>query len=74
MIILMEGLFMVKITSCPKCGSKKIKVLVPQTGIWTCLKCGYQGGVLIEDSNMEKQIKDAKKMDKLSKKLMRGRF
>ena len=63
-----------KITSCPKCGSKKIKILVPQTGVWTCLKCGYQGGILIKDSNMEKQIKAAKKMDKLSKKLIRGRL
>ncbi len=58
----------------PKMRFKKIKILVPQTGIWTCLKCGYQGGVLIEDSNMEKQIKAAKKMDKLSKKMMRGRL
>ena len=65
---------MVKTHSCPKCGSNKIKILVPQTGIWTCLKCGYQGGILIEDSNMEKQIKAANKMDKLSKKLMRGRL
>ncbi len=62
-----------KKTSCPKCGSKKIKILVPQTGIWTCQKCGYQGGIIIEDGNMEKQIKSAKKMEKLSKKLMRGR-
>ena len=58
---------------CPKCGSKRIKIRA-QTGIWTCMKCGYQGGVLIEDSKMEKQINDAKKMDKLSKKLMRGRL
>ena len=62
-----------KKTSCPRCGSKKIKILVPQTGIWTCQKCGYQGGVVIEDGNLEKQIKSMKKMDKLSKKLMRRR-
>jgi ribosomal protein L37AE/L43A len=60
-----------KKTSCPRCGSKKIKILVPQTGIWTCQKCGYQGGVVIEDGNLEKQIKSMKKMDNLSKKLMR---
>ena len=63
-----------KIKLCPKCGSKRIKILVPQTGIWICMKCGYQGGVLIEDSKMERQINDAKKMDKLSKKLMKGRL
>ncbi|MGZ7049452.1 MAG: hypothetical protein ACXVHO_05545 [Methanobacterium sp.] len=62
-----------KKTSCPRCGSKKIKILVPQTGIWTCQKCGYQGGVVIEDGNLEKQIKSMKKMDNLSKKLMRRR-
>lgn len=62
-----------KKTSCPRCGSKKIKILVPQTGIWTCQKCGYQGGVVIEDGNLEKQIKSMKKMDNLSKKLMRKR-
>ncbi|HEX7468926.1 MAG TPA: hypothetical protein VF324_10150 [Methanobacterium sp.] len=62
-----------KKTSCPRCGSKKIKILVPQTGIWTCQKCGYQGGVVIEDGNLEKQIKSMKKMDNLGKKLMRKR-
>ena len=62
-----------KKTSCPRCGSKKIKILVPQTGIWTCQKCGYQGCIVIEDGNMEKQIKSAKKMENLSKKLIRGR-
>ncbi|MFY9639035.1 MAG: hypothetical protein WAK14_09570 [Methanobacterium sp.] len=62
-----------KKTSCPRCGSKKIKILVPQTGIWTCQKCGYQGGVVIEDGNLEKQIKSMKKMDNLSKKLLRRR-
>ena len=62
-----------KKTSCPRCGSEKIKILVPQTGIWTCQKCGYQGGIVIEDGNMEKQIKSAKKMENLSKKLIRGR-
>ena len=45
----------------PKCGSNRIKILVPQTGIWTCLKCGYQGGILIEDSvtwkNKSKQLR-----------------
>lgn len=58
---------------CPKCGSKKMKLHVPQTSIWKCPKCGYQGPVFIEDGNMEKQIREAKKMEKLSKKLLKGR-
>jgi ribosomal protein L37AE/L43A len=60
---------MAKVNSCPQCGSKKIKLHVPQTSIWKCEKCGYQGSVVIEDGNLEKQIKETKKMEKLSKKL-----
>jgi ribosomal protein S27AE len=60
---------MTKTTSCPQCGSKKMKMHNPQTSIWKCGKCGYQGSVTIEDGNLEKNIKDARKMDKLSRKL-----
>lgn len=62
-----------KTPSCPKCGSKMMKIHNPQAPVWECRKCGYTGSVVIEDGNIEKQIKEAKKMDKLSKKLMRGR-
>jgi ribosomal protein L37AE/L43A len=62
---------MTKTNSCPQCGSKKMKILIPQTGIWKCQKCGYEGSVVIEDGNLEKQIKETRKMEKLSKKLYR---
>jgi len=64
---------MTKTSSCPRCGSKKMKIHNPQAPVWECSNCGYQGAVVVEDCNLEKQIKDLKKMDKLSKKLMRGR-
>jgi ribosomal protein L37AE/L43A len=60
---------MSKINSCPRCGSKKMKILIPQTGIWKCQKCGYQGSVVIEDGNIEKQLKETRKMEKLNRKL-----
>jgi len=60
-------------THCPNCGSKKMKLHVPQTSIWKCQKCGYIGAVFIKDGNIEKQLKEARKMDKLSKKLIKGR-
>ncbi len=64
---------MTKTSSCPKCGSKKMKIHNPQAPVWECSKCGYSGSVVVEDGNLEKQIKSLKKMDKLSKKLIRGR-
>ena len=56
------------------CGSpKKVKIYDPKTPVWEsswkCSKCGYQGYVVIED--LEKQIKDLRKMDKLSKKFLK---
>lgn len=36
--------------------------------IWDCKNCGYQASVVIKDGNLEKQVKEAKKMDKLQKK------
>jgi C4-type Zn-finger protein len=54
---------------------KKVKIYDPKTHVvessWKCSKCGYQGSVVIEDGNLEKQIKDLTKMDKLSKKLLK---
>lgn len=64
---------MSKKKSCPNCGSKKYKIHIPQTGLWKCEKCGYEGGVVIEDGNLEKQVKEARKMDKLQRKLLKGR-
>lgn len=62
-----------KTPSCPRCGSKMMKIHIPQAPVWECSKCGYSGSVVIEDGNIEKQLNEAKKLDKLSKKLMRGR-
>ena len=61
---------MTKITFCPRCGSNKMKIHNPSLNIWECSKCGYQGSVAVEDGNIEKKIKEAKKMEKLSKKLL----
>lgn len=64
---------MSKKVRCPKCGSKKMTLHIPQTSIWKCANCGYTGAVFIEDGNLEKQLKETRKMEKLSKKLLRGR-
>jgi ribosomal protein L37AE/L43A len=64
---------MSKKTNCPNCGSNKMILQVPQTSIWKCRKCGYTGAVFIEDGNLEKHLKETKKMEKLSKKLLRER-
>lgn len=66
---------MTKITSCPNCGSKRIKYeyIYEGSGTWKCHKCGYTGSIVIEDGNLEKQLKEAKKMEKLERKLFRGR-
>ncbi|WJI10019.1 hypothetical protein FGU46_07920 [Methanobacterium sp. CWC-01] len=64
---------MVKKHSCPQCGSRNIKWIDPQMSLWRCSKCGYRGSVVIEDGDLEKQVKQARKMDKLQNKLIRGR-
>jgi ribosomal protein L37AE/L43A len=60
---------MAKKNFCPRCGSNKMKWKDPQMGLWECRKCGYRGSVVVEDGNIEKNIKESRKMDKLSKKL-----
>lgn len=58
---------------CPKCGSDKMKLHIPQTSIWRCGKCRYMGPVFIEDGDLEKQLKETRKMEKLRNKLFRLR-
>jgi ribosomal protein L37AE/L43A len=61
---------MTKTVSCPNCGSNRMKMHNPQLSIWQCAKCGYQGPVVVENGNLNKQIKENKKMEKLRKKLL----
>jgi len=61
---------MTKKTFCPRCGSHKIKYEDPQLTVWKCHQCGYQGSIVVEDGNLEKKIREAKKMEKLSQKIL----
>jgi ribosomal protein L37AE/L43A len=61
---------MTKNLSCPNCGSNRMKMHNPQLSIWECSKCGYHGSITIEDGNINKQIKENKKMEKLRRKLL----
>ena len=60
---------MAKKNFCPRCGSKKIKWQDPQMGLWDCKIVDIVVYVIFEDGNIEKSIKNAKKMRKLTKKL-----
>lgn len=64
---------MSKTKSCPECGSSKIKWDNPEAGTWKCQKCGYAGSMVVEGPDL-KQLKEARKMEKLQKKLLRGRI
>jgi len=63
---------MAKKSFCPRCGSKRIKYeqIYEGSGTWKCYNCGYEGSIVVEDGNIEKNISEARKMDKLSKKLL----
>ena len=67
---MVEKFIMTKTVSCPNCGSNRMKMHNPQLSIWQCAKCGYQGPVVVENGNLNKQIKENKKMEKLRKKLL----
>ena len=66
---------MSKKINCPNCGSHDMQMDVQgySATIWKCKRCGYSGPIAIMDGNIEKQLKEVHKMDKLSKKLLRGR-
>ncbi len=61
---------MTKKTFCPNCGSHKMKLTEPYEGLWRCLHCGYQGTIIVQDGNLEKKLVEAKKMEKMSRKLL----
>jgi len=47
-----------RVKFCPKCGSENINFLVfYRPSIWKCLDCGYEGSLIIEDSELAKEIR-----------------
>jgi transposase-like protein len=65
---------MSKRVHCPQCGSVNMIKNVPDTDLgWICKNCGYRGTISVEDGNLEKQMKELKKMEKLNRKLLRPR-
>jgi hypothetical protein len=43
-----------------------MKIHNPSLSIWKCSKCRYQGPVAVKDGNIEKKIKETRKMERLS--------
>ena len=45
---------------CPKCGSANVNFSVfYRPSIWKCLDCGYEGPLIIEDSNLAEKIQES---------------
>jgi len=45
---------------CPNCGSANINFSVfYRPSIWKCLDCGYEGPLIIEDSNLAEKIQES---------------
>jgi Zn-finger protein len=40
------------------------------TTVWECKDCGYVSSISIEDGNLEKQLKETRKMEKISQNLL----
>ena len=56
---------------CPKCGSKNIDWVLPQTwSKYECKDCGYIGAFIIEDGEMADEIREEylKNKDKIKEK------
>ncbi|MGB9938178.1 MAG: hypothetical protein ACPK7O_10725 [Methanobacterium sp.] len=62
---------MTKKSFCPRCKSNKVKYeqIYEGDGTWKCRNCGYEGSIILKDRNIEKNIRAARKMDKLSKRM-----
>lgn len=63
---------MSKKVHCPRCGSKRMIFQNPyvSTTVWECKDCGYVSSISIEDGNLEKQLKETRKMEKISQNLL----
>jgi ribosomal protein L37AE/L43A len=45
---------------CPKCGSANLNFSAfYRPSIWKCLDCGYEGPLIIEDSNLAEKIQES---------------
>lgn len=43
---------------CPRCGSKNVDWVLPQTwSKWECKNCGWTGVFIIEDGEMAEEIR-----------------
>jgi ribosomal protein L37AE/L43A len=50
---------------CPKCGSTNINFLIfYRPSIWKCLRCGYEGAFIVEDSRLAEKIQKRYRMNK----------
>ncbi|MCR5027219.1 MAG: hypothetical protein K6A34_07250 [Methanobrevibacter sp.] len=44
---------------CPRCGSKRVKWIIPQNwSMWQCFDCDYTGPIIEGDENLIKEIKE----------------
>jgi len=43
---------------CPKCGSARIKWVLPQIwSIYTCMECGYRGSLIFDNKKLAEKIR-----------------
>lgn len=44
---------------CPRCGSKKVKWIIPQNwSTWECYDCSYTGPIIEGNEEMSKEIRE----------------
>ena len=45
---------------CPRCGSRKVKWIIPQNwSQWECYDCDYTGPIIEGDDELAKEIHDS---------------
>ena len=48
-----------KKTICPRCGSAKVKWIIPQVwSKWVCYDCSYTGPVIEADDSLQREIRE----------------